>query len=87
MLKREIRNSILPKNVKDIDMSNCHCRILLYLCEKYKLNCKILKNHVLNREEILSKFGDRKQIKELFLSIINGLTKDIYSDNKKQSLI
>ena len=82
MLKREIRNFILPKNIKDIDMSNCHLRILSYLCEKYKLNRKILKNYVLNREEILSKFGDRKKIKELFLSIINGLIKDTYSDNK-----
>ena len=23
-LKKEIRNSIMPKNVKDIDMVNCH---------------------------------------------------------------
>ena len=66
MLKREIRNSILPLNIKDIDMSNCHCRILLYLCEKYKLNCKILKSYVLNRGEILLKFGDRKKLKNCF---------------------
>ena len=33
-LKKEIRNSIIPKNVKDIDISNCHPTILLNLCQK-----------------------------------------------------
>ena len=43
-----------------------------------------MKIHIENRELILSFFGeDRKIIKELFLSILNGGFKDIYSDNKK----
>ena len=33
-LKKEIRNSIMPKNIKDIDMVNCHPAILLSLCQK-----------------------------------------------------
>ena len=33
-LKKEIRNSIMPKNIKDIDMVNCHPVILLSLCQK-----------------------------------------------------
>ena len=33
-LKKEIRNSIMPKNVKDIDMVNSHPVILLNLCQK-----------------------------------------------------
>ena len=33
-LKKEIRNSIMPKNIKDIDMINCHPVILNYLCKK-----------------------------------------------------
>ena len=33
-LKKEIRNSITPKNIKDIDMINCHPVILNYLCKK-----------------------------------------------------
>ena len=42
-----------------------------------------MKNYVENRELKLSSFGeDRKIIKELFLSILNGGFKDIYSDNK-----
>ena len=36
-----------------------------------------------NRELILSSFSeDRKSVKELFLSILNGGFKDIYSDRQ-----
>ena len=43
-----------------------------------------MKNYIENRKLILSSFGeDRKIIKELFLSILNGKSKDIYSDNKQ----
>ena len=33
-LKKEIRNSIMPKSIKDINMVNCHPKILLNLCQK-----------------------------------------------------
>ena len=83
-LKKEIRNSIMPKNIKDIDMVNAHPAILNYLCTKNNVDCNILKNYIENRELILSSFGeDRKIIKELFLSILNGGFKDIYSDDKQ----
>ena len=36
-LKKEIRNLIMPKNIKDIDMINCHPLILNYLCKKIML--------------------------------------------------
>ena len=43
-----------------------------------------MKNYIENRELILSSFGeDRKIVKELFLSILNGGFKDIYSDSKQ----
>ena len=43
-----------------------------------------MKNYIENRELILSSFAeDRKFFKELFLSILNGGFKDIYSDNKQ----
>ena len=35
-LKKENRNSIMPKNIKDIDMVNSHPVILLNLCQKTK---------------------------------------------------
>ena len=41
-----------------------------------------MKNYIENRELILSSFGEnRKIVKNLFLSILNGGFKDIYSDN------
>ena len=36
-LKKEIRNSIMPKNIKDIDMINWHPVILNYLCKRMML--------------------------------------------------
>ena len=43
-----------------------------------------MKNYIENRELILSSFGeDRKIIKELFLSILSGGFKDIYSNDKQ----
>ena len=83
-LKKEIRNSIMPKNIKDIDMVNCHPVMSNYLCKQNNIDCNILKNYIQNRELILSSFGeDRKIIKELFLSILNGGFKDTYSDDKQ----
>ena len=83
-LKNEIRNSIMPKNIKDIDMVNSHPVILLNLCEKNKVTCNILKNYVENLDLILDSFGDnRKSVKELFLTILNGGFKDVYSDDNR----
>ena len=43
-----------------------------------------MKNYIENREYILSSAGEnRKIVKELFLSILNGKSKDIYSDDKQ----
>ena len=48
------------------------------------MDCNILKNYIENRELILSSFSEnRKIVKELFLSILNGGFKDIYSDKKQ----
>ena len=83
-LKKEIRNSIIPKNIKDIDMVNCHPVILLNLCQKNNLKCNILKNYVENRDLILESFGDNKKIiKEMLLTILNGGFKNIYSDDNE----
>ena len=81
-LKKEIRNSIMPKNIKDIDMVNCHPVILLNLCEKNNISCNILKNYVENRDLILDSFSDdRKILKKMFLSILNGGFKKVYSQD------
>ena len=63
-------------------MINSHPVILLNLFQKNELSCNILKNHVENRDFILDSFGDnRKSVKELFLTILNGGFKYEYSDD------
>ena len=84
-LKKEIRNSIMPKNIKDIDMVNSHPVILLNLCQKNGIACNILKNYVENRDLILDSFSDRKSVKEMFLTILNGGFKDAYSNDNRIS--
>ena len=83
-LKKEIRNSIMPKDIKDIDMINSHPVILLNLCQKNKVTCNILKNYVENRNIILDSFGNnRKSVKEMFLTVLNGGFKDVYSKDSR----
>ena len=51
---------------------------------KNELACNISKNYVENRDLILDSFGDnRKEVKEMFLTILNGGFKDIYSDDNR----
>ena len=81
-LKKEIRNSIMPKNIKDIDMINAHPVILFNLCQKNDIPCNVLKNYIENRDIILESFGNNKKIvKEMFLTILNGGFKERYSDD------
>ena len=61
-LKKEIRNSIMSKNIKDIDMINAHPVILFNLCQKNDISCNILKNYIENRDIILESFGDNKNL-------------------------
>ena len=83
-LKKEIRNSIMPNNIKDIDIVNSHPVILSSLYQKNGISCNILKNYVENRNLILNSFGDnRKSVKEMFLTILNGGFKDKYSDDNR----
>ena len=75
----------MPKNIKDIDMINSHPIILYNLCQKNNISCKILKNYIENRNIILESFGDNKKVvKELFLTILNGgFQRKIFSDDKR----
>ena len=48
------------------------------------MSCNVLKNYVENKDLILDSFGDnRKEVKELFLTILNGGFKDVYSDDNR----
>ena len=51
---------------------------------KNGISCNILKNYVENRDLILNSFVDnRKSVKELFLTLLNGGFKDKYSDDNR----
>ena len=51
---------------------------------KNEIPCNVLKNCVENRDSILDSFGDnRKSVKEMFLTILNGGFKDKYSDDNR----
>ena len=51
---------------------------------KNGITCNILKNYVKNRDLILNSFSDnRKEVKELFLTILNGGFKDKYSNDNR----
>ena len=65
-------------------MVNAHPTILYNLCQKNNIPCKILKNYIDNRHIILESFGNNKKVvKELFLTILNGGFKEKYSDHKR----
>ena len=82
-IKRKVRNSIMPKNILDIDMENSHPKILLYLCKKHNINCKNLIEYISYREYFLNKISDkRKEAKTLILQVINGGFKNKYNDDK-----
>ena len=74
----------MPKNIKDIDMVNSHPVTLFNICQKNNISCNILKNYVENRDLILDSFGDnRKSVKEMFLTILNGGFKNVYSNDNR----
>ena len=51
---------------------------------KNGVSCNILKNYVDNRDLILDSFGyNRKSVKEMFLTILNGGFKDEYSEDNR----
>ena len=83
-IKRSVRNSIMPKNILDVDMSNAWPKILLYLCKKHEIKHENLNEYIINREYFLKKISnDRKKAKTLILQMLNGGFKNKYSDNKR----
>lgn len=72
----------LMTHTTDIDMVNCHCVILKYLCTKHKIPCPNLEYYVNHREKILSEFSDREYAKKLFLEAVNNDKKNTKEKNK-----
>lgn len=60
----------LFKHTTDIDMQNCHPKILKYICDKNGIPCNQLNDYIKNREEYLN-LGERDTIKTLILKSLN----------------
>ena len=53
----------------DIDMANCHPRILSYLCDQFEIACPQLKYYLENRATVLAEHGEGA--KQEFLKCVN----------------
>ncbi len=71
-LPRWMRRLISHQYYWDIDMVNCHYKILEQICEKQNISCPAVTNYIENREYWLA-FGDRSDLKTLFLELANGV--------------
>jgi len=84
-LDREIRNSLLAKNYHDIDIENCHPRIIEQLAKKLNLPHNAISDYIDRREYwftlIKGAHGyDRNQDKTLMLRLL--YLGDYYEQNK-----
>ena len=74
---RAFRGALCKGLMTDIDMKNCHPVILLWLCEKFGIDCPKLREYVTAREHHLTELGnvlrgkDREHCKRLFLIATN----------------
>lgn len=65
-----IRGFLFRKNTTDLDCSNCHPKILRWLCRKHNIPCPNLEYYNNNREEVLAQ-GDRQTNKIAILKMVN----------------
>jgi phage/plasmid-associated DNA primase len=74
---RAFRGALCKGLMTDIDMKNCHPVVLLWLCEKFEIDCPKLREYVTAREHHLMELGkvlggkDREHCKRLFLIATN----------------
>ena len=81
MIPSIIRKTISNNFYIDIDISNCHPVILSHICKKNNIKCDNLNKYILNRDIILNRVSklnniSKKEIKKIFLSLLNGGNKD-----------
>ena len=74
---RAFRGALCKGLMTDIDMKNCHPVILLWICEKFKIDCPKLREYVTDREHHLTELckvlrgKDREHCKRQFLMATN----------------
>lgn len=87
-LRKEIRHTLAREFFVDIDIVNCHPNLLYQICLKQGIECKNLKNYVINRDKIILYVQKEYNVtykiaKNLFIRILYlGGFKSWAEDNK-----
>jgi hypothetical protein len=71
-IPREFRGYFANGFTTDIDMVNCHPKILLYLCKTHNIPCKNLEYYCNNRNAVLEQFKSRDAGKLAINACINN---------------
>lgn len=76
-MSKPIRQTIAGEFYDDVDISNCHPTILLFLCKQNNVKCTKLEEYVNNRQALINIEGcNPATIKQVYLSLLNGGKKD-----------
>ena len=79
----QVRSSIIHKDCIDIDFINSDITIIIFLAEKYKLKIPNIKKYSNDRENILQKINnDRNIARKLIIAILSGE----YSENHHEDV-
>lgn len=70
-LHRYFRGFLLRNSTTDIDMVNCHCVLLQYLCKIHNIKHTELTYYIDNRDDILAAYPDREKAKRMYLIAVN----------------
>jgi hypothetical protein len=76
-LPKAFRGALCNGISTDVDMKNCHFKILLKICQDRKIQTPCLKKYTLQREEILKTFLssdglNREEAKDLMIQAVNA---------------
>jgi hypothetical protein len=72
MISCVYRGLLVRDRGTDLDMSNCHPKVLRYVCKKHSIACPELEYYINNRDECLSEFSDKKIGKTAYLVATNS---------------
>ena len=59
-ISADIRGFLCNGYTTDIDMKNCHPKLLAYLCRKHSIDHPVLKDYINRRDEIISDMDNGK---------------------------
>lgn len=71
-LPSSVRGLLMNNNGTDIDMTNAHPVILLYICKLHNITCPHLEYYINHREKCLEKFETRDKGKDTYLKATNN---------------